>query len=406
MRPPSTANPTGRAVRSADRRPSSNRLWAVLCAKPELTVSLVAALTGGLWAATSLRQVPDPTLFAEAGRALFSKQWSDVFSDPQLQVGPLYLAFVGIVAVLAEVLGVPTELAVAIVASALIGLGTVLVTRQALALQNRQSAVVELGAGLTVTLAAPLCATAWGGHFEELITALLLLIAAHFAARSRYALAGVLIGLAACTKMWGLLGIGILLIDVTPTPLVSWVRLRKVLVGLVTAVGVVALGYVPFVAFGDVATLAKTWSTAFPAPLALMANGEPFTFTMRAGQAVCAVAAGGVLAVVGRRDVRTLWTVPAVTITARLLLDPFVQSYYLAPLLLITAIGVWAMDSSSHHTRALAVAAAMPVTWLVLTVAGGQLGAVLATVLLTAAVGGLALVRAAGPLRHAQPTEG
>ncbi|MFZ0323667.1 MAG: hypothetical protein WAN48_06000 [Actinomycetes bacterium] len=373
--------------------PAGSGARAVLSLPTGATVSVCAAVTGGIWALTSLHQLPDPTLFTVAGRVLLSSQGLGVFSDPQLQVGPAYLAFVGVLTLVASVLHLTPELLVAVVASAVIGLGTVVVTRQALALQGRRSATVELGAGLTVVLASPLCAAAWGGHFEELLTALMLLAAAHCAGRDRLVWCGMLIGLAASTKMWGLLGVGLLLIDTSAAPLMSAARLGRLARGAMAMVAVVLAAYLPFLSHGDVATLTKTWSISFPAPVALLADGSAYSFGLRAGQALCAIALGAALALAGRRDVRTLWSVPAAVIGLRLLLDPFLQSYYLAAALLVLAVGVWSMDDSAQHVRALAVSATMPVVWAVFMVVQGAPGSVVTAILLVVSVAAVSWIR-------------
>jgi hypothetical protein len=300
--------------------------------------ALVGGTLGTLWTASAVESLPDTVLFLDAARDLLTSDWSGVFADPTLQVGPLYLLTVAVLAALGDRLGLPSELVVAGVLSAVLAASAVPLARQVRRLARAEPAPPRIAAaGLAVVLAGPLCATAWSFHFEELATGVLLVTSALQAGRGRLAVAGVLIGLAASVKLWGLIGLGLLLLA-PPGPRRAASLLRLTAAGVLSVTVLVAT-YLPFWWAGEVSTGDKAWRIAPPAPLALM------------------------------------WDAPAVLVVTRVAVDPYPQAYYLAPAGWAVVMGVWASSRREPPQDALAVSAAVLALWVVSLALDGALGA-------------------------------
>ena len=142
---------------------------------------------------------------------------------------------------------------------------------------------------------------------------------------------GLLVGLAAGLKLWGVLGIPVVLIGRRQRDL--WVR------GLLAG-AVVLLCYVPFFAWGEVNTFTFTWgmSNAGSTLAQLGSWLGASDWTLRVIQGAAAILVGCAVAV--RRSGSGLTIIIGV-ISTRLLLDPLLMSYYPGPLVVLTLLWVW-----------------------------------------------------------------
>ena len=347
-----------------------------------LVLALIAGVFGAVTSSLTSPNAQDAELFAGAARQLISSSGWDVFTNARLQVGPVYLVALAPFVLLASLLGIDPVPVVSAAFSAAAAICVALLVRR---LVGRAAPVAELGAGLAVVLGTPLHVIAMAGHFEELATMLLLIAAALAARADRPGQAAVLIGLAASCKLWGLLGVAVLMLD--DAPLLSMRALLRRAVATTGAVAVVLATYLPFLALSHVATFEHSWMVGAPAPFSILAAGSEFTFAMRLLQGTVAVAAGVLLARSGSTTgIDRVWTVPAAVGLSRLLVDPFIQNYYLSPVLVCVALGVWSRAARGpvELKAAVAATAAAPLVLGAVLVASGPAGAWFCTFLLLA----------------------
>ncbi len=353
-----------------------------------LLLAVVGAAFGAVTSLLLTAVAQDAVLFADAAQQLLTGSGTEVFTDSRLQVGPVYLLAIAPLAALAGALGTSGPLLVAMACSAAVGVAVALLVRR---LVRRPSPAHELAAGLAVVCSVPLHVISMGGHFEELAT-VLLLVAAGLLARSGHGrAAAVLVGLAAGCKLWGLLGVPVLLLDGAPL-VAAWrtqlLRCRRT--GL--AVATVGAAYAPFVLLSHVATFEHSWLVAHPSPFALVAAGSEFSFGLRVVQGAFAVTVGALLATTGpARALDRVWIVPAGVCLSRLLLDPFLQDYYLAPVLVCAAVGLWARAARGEDDVSVVVlaTAAAPLLLASTFVASGPVGAAWCAALLLGLLGAL-----------------
>lgn len=347
-----------------------------------LLLALIAGVFGAVTSSLTSPNAQDAELFAGAARQLTSSSGLDVFTNARLQVGPVYLAAIAPLVLLAALLDIDPVPVVSAAFSAAAAICVALLVRR---LVGRAAPVAELGAGLAVVLGTPLHVIAMAGHFEELATMLLLIGAALSARADRPGQAAVLIGLSASCKLWGLLGVAVLLLD--DAPLLNLRALLRRFIATAGAVAVVLATYLPFLALSRVATFEHSWMVGAPAPFSILAAGADFTFAMRLLQGTVAVAAGVLLARSGSTlRIDRVWTVPAAVGLTRLLVDPYIQNYYLSPVLVCLAIGVWSRAARGPAELKVAVAAtaAAPLVLGAVLVASGPAGAWFCTFLLLA----------------------
>ena len=306
------------------------RLWSTLRASLRFRIPamvFVAALSGGLMQLQSM-SISDTALFVHAGRQMVSADWLNVFRDPALQVGPVYLLLLGVLGVLADLLHLPAAFVDGFVQAGLVsGLCLYLVRASATdggLLRERR----DLGIGISLIF-GPLAVVGAAGHFEEPLIAGLLLLAAVRAKQGRVTSVALLVALASGLKLWGLLGVPILLMA---APLSVVVKRTAVF-----ALAVLAL-YLPFFAWGQVNAFTFRWPVWPSATISLFVHGQ-FTWQYRAAQALATCFLGAAMAL---RKKAPAWATPVVLIAGRLLLDPEQVPYYWCALALCLMVGAWA----------------------------------------------------------------
>jgi hypothetical protein len=218
-------------------------------------------------AALGTRDPADLPYFVDAARTLFSADWADTFFDPALQVGPIFLALVGVA--------------------------------------DRVGGAGLLAYGVQVGVAALVVFNI--GRLLE-------------ARANRPFRAGALLGLSAGFELWGVLGAPVLLLAPAWK---AWVR------GAAAQGAVTAGLYLPFVLAGEFRMFDLTWKVEnWTLVRFLVPAGDEFPWTLRLVQGAAAIVAGAALALVLKRSPRALWAVPLGIVAVRVLFDPALYSRY------------------------------------------------------------------------------
>lgn len=281
-------------------------------------------------------EVIDLWFLSETGAALFGEGWANVFSDPAVQVGPLLLLIQGILWELAAFTGLRLEL----LFSVLVQVSAVLAFMTMIVVGPRRGSPKRWGAALLGGALLSLWELPWNayvfGHPSEFFIPVLWLMAARLARDGRSELGGVLIGLSAALKAWGLLGVPLIFLG----PRSTWAR------GLLSASAVSLAIYGPFFLFGEVATLKYEWIVGEGTGASLfLPVGEGFGWPFRFGQGMLSVGVGVVVAMwVRGKDHALVWTPALAVIAARLAVDPTAFSYYwLAPQVILLVGAGWTL---------------------------------------------------------------
>ena len=303
-----------------------------LAVRPAVVLLPPAAISPGLFGAA----VPDGdgSWFREAGLSMLGPGLLEVFSASGLQIGPLYLLLVGLLAAAADLVGLPVLFTVAAVQSA--GLAA-----YALHLSARWAR--ELGADplrarwgvvAPLVLLGPLAESIGNGHPEELLLGLMLAHLVLLVRRGRATPAGVVLGLMVGLKLWGVLA----------APLVLLARRRRVLV--VVAAWPVVLGagaYLPFALAGELNTFEFSWG-ARVAPFGVELQGaflEGWGFRV-----VQAAVVASLVALVAWRWPGTGLGAALTLVAVRVVLDPLLQMYYTIPFVALALVWVWTAPSA------------------------------------------------------------
>jgi hypothetical protein len=309
------------SIAPVDARPGiEGRAGALSLAALVVAAAFMAGLTTA-WLGPS----EDATLFVRAGRRLFSGDGLSVFDEPVIQTGPAHLAVNGLAA-RAGFLGLTAEVRAAVFLGAVVAL---------LILALPMPRAARLGLLGACVLTGPFSVAALDGHFDELLVAATLLLAAAAASRGQAARSGLLIGLAAAWKLSGALGLPLVLL------LTGW-RARSRASGL--AVLTASSCYAPFLIWGVVRTFEFEWRAGEPSPLALvMSNTAPYGWGVRVAQGALVVLVGALFASRARRDGDgTRWAVvPLALVSMRLLADPDILEYYWTGLAMLGLCVVW-----------------------------------------------------------------
>ncbi|MEA2446844.1 MAG: hypothetical protein QOK47_481, partial [Actinomycetota bacterium] len=229
----------------------------------------------------------DARLFAAAGDRLFTSHAFDVFSDPIVQVGPVLLLFSGIAMRLSVLLGVAMKMVLSPMVQVALALGVVATTRALLADSGRKAPGLEFFAGLVTILGGLAWTASASGHPAEGFIPLLWIWSARFARKQRPIAAGVVLGLSTAMKLWGGLGLPLLLL----VP-----RRRDLATATIAFTTVVVGAFAPFILFGEFTSFDYVWVVKPHSPLAFFI--EPLTavgWPARVIQGAAAVGVGSML---------------------------------------------------------------------------------------------------------------
>lgn len=282
----------------------------------------------------------DNAAFLHAGDHMLGRGFLNTFSDSWLQIGPLYLIFLGLLGRLvgpwAGAEGTAVLLS-ALMGALLVWLATGTTGRLARH-WGRPTLLARWAVGWALALGGTVPLALEWGHPEEPLLGLLLVEVGLLAARRRHAWAGALLGIATGVKLWAATGLGALLV---PRRFADVVRAGA------AAAAVTAATYLPFVLFGDFRTTQHVWDFGTSSLFGwLAARTGASEWAVRALEGLV-VGAGGAL--VARRR----WSSPAVlalfVVTLRLLLDPEPRPYYVCPAVAVAL--VWAWTSPSRGAR-------------------------------------------------------
>jgi hypothetical protein len=333
--------------------PAVDRLLRWVWARPAaLLPPLAFVIIGSLGAV-----IPDGDAgwFREAGRGMLGANFWDVFVQPGLQIGPLYLLALGSAAAAVDAVGLPVLFTLAGLQAALVTwLGLVTARRIA-----RHTGARELPAqwavGLALVLGGLLAESIGNGHPEEIALGLILANAALDAGRRRRVSVGLLVGLAGGIKLWGVLGIPVVLIGRRPRDV--WFR------GLLAG-AIVLLCYGPFFEWGEVNSFTFTWgmSNAGSTLAQLGSWLGASDWTLRVIQGAVAILVGCAVAL---RRAGSPLTVVICVVSTRLLLDPLLMSYYPGPLVVLVLLWVWTDRAMRTSRWRFAASAAVPLLVLV-----------------------------------------
>jgi hypothetical protein len=249
----------------------------------------------------------DLLYFIHQGERMLSGGWTDTFSDPTLQAGPLQLLVAGL-GRRTDVLAFVIELGVTALVLHVLGRLDISARWRVLI------GVAAVGAGLTHGAFVD-------GHPAEAITPLLWVLAAIAARRNESLRAGALVGVSAGFELWGVLGVAVLLL--APS-------LRRAVSAAAVACAVVAATFAPFYVFGSFHMFDYEWRIADGTLLGLLVGpGAHFGWPLRLLQAAAACGvAGGVALVLRRRTTHAVWIVPLVVVIVRIALDPLAYGWY------------------------------------------------------------------------------
>ena len=256
---------------------------------------------------------------------------------PNIQVGPLCLALLGIGAVVGSGIGVSgTNLASAVLG--LVALGITAATVRAvlpLGTSRARTAAYELCLGVVLIAACTPLATSYG-HIEEMFLALMLIVAASEVRRGHGARAGLWLGLALAFKLWAVVGVVVFVL--APA--------RRTAARALVVAGVLgALSYAPFVVGGHFHTFDFRWTVQRHVPMSYVFGFESaFDFRARFLQVVLSCTVALFVAIRLRHDTRAVWLVPATAIAVRLLVDPMLLPYYWTGFAACFVVGVAVTD--------------------------------------------------------------
>lgn len=341
--------------------------------RPALVLVPLAMLIAGLLGASV--SAGDAGILRSAGRQILGPDSLGVFSDPTLQVGPVYLLAVGGLVLLVQALHLPVLFTVAAVEAGLLAWFTLVVARRCAKVSAADVPTAQWAVGLPLVFGGLLAEAVVSGHPEEMTLGLVLVIAAHQSHRGRSTAAGVLLGVVTGVKLWGALGVPILAIGRRP---------RQLLAGGFVAGIIVVACYAPFFLFGEVRTFSFRWSPTASSTLSLLGlGGASSGWGLRAAQAALVfVVAGGVAL---RRASSPLAVVVAI-ISVRLLLDPLRIPYYAGPLILVTLLRLWTDPTRPSRWWQVSLTLAVPVAAVSPYLVSARVTAVISTALLALAL--------------------
>lgn len=282
----------------------------------------------------------DVKLFAQAGEQMFSSGWADTFSDASVQEGPPLILIYAICGWIAEAAGLDLKLVLSVVVQVTFTVGIMLTVRALYSVMDRRSGSVEAYIGCFAAAGFLAWSTFGSGHFAEGFIPLMWVAAAIESHRGRPLRAGIWLGLAASLKIWGILGIPVLLLSRD---------VRAVLKGGAVSVGLLQASWAPFFIFGTVNTFKYEWTVQVTSFARLTYEiGDPVTWGMRLHQGAVSVATGVLCYLIAGRRWIALWLVPFGIVAMRLVLDPTIYFYYTLPLSILGLLGAAGMAARMH----------------------------------------------------------
>lgn len=330
------------------RRPALVRRLRWLGDHPAAVLLPWAGLMAGLLGADN--PGGDAQWFRQAGLSMFGPDVFDVFSTPGLQMGPLYLLFVGMLAAAVQVVGLPVLFTVAAVQSMGIAWFALFTARRWAAELGADPRRAQWGVVAPMVFGGLLEESIGNGHPEEVLLGLLLANAALWAQQGKLTRPGALIGLATGIKLWGLLGAPILLIGRRP---------RVVVIGALSIILIAVACYAPFFLLGDVNTFDFAWGTT-RTPVSFVTTAWGWSdWALRLVQGAVVALAGCLVA--WRRSGTALVVVLAI-IATRLVLDPLFLTYYPGPFIVVALLWVWTSPVSIRMPWPVVASAAVPLT--------------------------------------------
>ena len=307
---------------AADRMPRAASLCRWLAARPVAVIVALSALRGSL-DALGYQHPQDPHLFSAAADTMLSGGWAETFADERVQTGPLQLLFYAPLGRIADLFGVDVRVPLSIMATIAFSVAVLFVARLFLSDAGKRSPGAELFVGLVTVLGGLSWTAATSGHPSEGFIPLLWLLAARDAQRGRPGRAGLLIGLSAGFKLWGVMAVPLLLLSPGARGLARGLAIQAATVGLL---------YGPFLIGGRVEMFDYVWDIRQQSPLRFLFGPDiPFTWSMRLAQGAVILAAGAGLSLLARGSRAAAWAVPLGIVAARLLVDPLDYHYYWLP---------------------------------------------------------------------------
>jgi hypothetical protein len=258
-------------------------------------------------------------LFGPAGRNLLTGHWNLVFIDPRVQAGAFELFPYGIASLLHLHTGLQWYLFYVCMLYVLTFLMSLVIFLPIGRVPRRRGRYVSLLVLALALLGGFIPTVALRGHPSELMIPLMWIVAGSFSRERMFAAAGVTIALSAGFEVWGVLGVPVLFLAVSP----------RVLRAAVAAIITAAVMYLPFVLTGTFRMFEYKWVVSLGTLYrALWPHLGGFPWTFRLAQAVLALAAGWLVALLTRKTVYGVWLVPLAIISVRLVFDPLLDFYY------------------------------------------------------------------------------
>jgi hypothetical protein len=258
-------------------------------------------------------------LFGPAGHNLLTGHWNLVFVNSKVQAGAFELFPYGLASVLHLHTGLQWYLfyvCMLYVMTFLMSLVLFLPISRAVGHFGRYIPFFVLALAL---LGGFLPTVVLRGHPSEAMIPLMWIVAGAFSRERMFAAAGVTIALSAGFEVWGVLGVPVLFLATSP----------RILRAAVAALATVTVMYLPFVLTGTFRMFQFRWFVSLGTLYRLLwPHLDTFPWTFRLAQAVLALAAGWVVALLTRKTVYGLWLVPLAIISVRLVFDPLLDFYY------------------------------------------------------------------------------
>lgn len=320
-------------------------LLVALILLPEIVVAGIGGAHG-----IAVHEVADYWRFAPAGRALLAGEWSQVYSDPSVQGGPLELLIYGLIDLIPVGAAGWAVIHTVVIAATVVVVGRCLLSAVPMNASRRHLLLLAVVLALGVAL-GPLAIGVSRGHPAQLGITVMWIVAAVFTRRGRALVGAAILGASALWEPWGVLAVPVLLL----APRLSVARLAA---AAAIAVGVAALVYLPFVLSGTFELGRFTWPWLDARTLLGGFFGiSEIGWSYRLVQSAAAVAVGSAVALLSRRATGVEWIVPIAVVASRLFLDTLANYYYAVPplVLLLTASLAFAV---AHRWRMLVVVAA------------------------------------------------